>query len=289
MDFQKQFDTVTGALNIFDMSYLVSGATMLGVLVYAFPGLKGFVFHKDQVTVSIIICIVIAYVLGMISWIAGKQFRYWMMKHFGDKKTNDEDFESKFQETAQCFDFQGETIKKLMKDNNSAAYSYMWMRLDNSQDEDCRSRFVFASRSWVLRAIYEGLIPPVFILAATILVKYFSVWKEWCNTFCQWAGGWSGVVIPSWGENIIVSILGAVVMTFTSYIIVKLLAKEARRCANTQIREVIVAYYHFIEDREQESQLEAENDVLQNAHVAEERHLHNNNPLQKIINWLKRI
>ena len=289
MDFQKQFDTVTGALNIFDMSYLVSGATMLGVLVYAFPSLKDFVFHKDQVTVSIIICIVIAYVLGMISWIAGKQFRYWMMKHFGDKKTNDEDFESKFQETAQCFDFQGETIKKLMKDNNSAAYSYMWMRLDNSQDEDCRSRFVFASRSWVLRAIYEGLIPPVFILAATILVKYFSAWKEWCNTFCQWLGGWSGVLIPSWGENIIVSILGAVVMTFISYIIVKLLAKEARRCANTQIREVIVAYYHFIEDREQESQLEAENDVLQNTHVAEERHLHNNNPLQKIINWLKRI
>lgn len=289
MDFQKQFDTVTGALNIFDMSYLVSGATMLGVLVYAFPGLKGFVFHKDQVTVSIIICIVIAYVLGMISWIAGKQFRYWMMKHFGDKKTNDEDFKSKFQETAQCFNFQGETIKKLMKDNNSAAYSYMWMRLDNSQDEDCRSRFVFASRSWVLRAIYEGLIPPVFILAATILVKYFSAWKEWCNTFCQWLGGWSGVLIPSWGENIIVSILGAVVMTFISYIIVKLLAKEARRCANTQMREVIVAYYHFIEDREQESQLEAENDVLQHTHVAEERHLHNNNPLQKIINWLKRI
>lgn len=289
MDFQKQFDTVTGALNIFDMSYLVSGATMLGVLVYAFPDLKGFVFHKDQVTVSIIICIVIAYVLGMISWIAGKQFRYWMMKHFGDKKTNDEDFESKFQETAQCFDFQGEIIKKLMKDNYSAAYSYMWMRLDNSQDEDCRSRFVFASRSWVLRAIYEGLIPPVFVLAATILFKYFSVWKGWCETFCQWLDGRSGVLIPSWGENIIVSILGAVVMTFISYIIVKLLAKEARRCANTQIREVIVAYYYFVEDREQESQLEAENDVLQNAHVAEERHLHNNNPLQKIINWLKRI
>lgn len=250
MNFQKQFDTVTGALNIFDMSYLVSGATMLGVLVYAFPGLKGFVFHKDQVTVSIIICIVIAYVLGMISWIAGKQFRYWMMKHFGDKKTNDEDFESKFQETAQCFDFQGETIKKLMKDNNSAAYSYMWMRLDNSQDEDCRSRFVFASRSWVLRAIYEGLIPPIFILAATILVKYFSAWKEWCETFSQWQSEFTGKIILPWGENIIVSILGAVVMTFISYIIVKLLAKEARRCANTQIREVIVAYYHFVENKE---------------------------------------
>lgn len=289
MDFQKQFDTVTGALNIFDMSYLVSGATMLGVLVYAFPDLKGFVFHKDQVTVSIIICIVIAYVLGMISWIAGKQFRYWMMKHYGDKKTNDEDFKSKFQETAQCFNFQGETIKKLMEDDKNIAYSYMWMRLDKSQDEDCRSRFVFASRSWVLRAIYEGLIPPVFVLAATILFKYFSVWKGWCEALSQWQSGWTGKIILPWGENIIVGVIGAVVMTFASYIIVKLLAREARRCANTQIREVIVAYYHFIEDREQKRQLEAENDVLQNAHVAEERHLRNNNPLQKIINWLKRI
>lgn len=124
------------------------------------------------------------------------------------------------------------------------------MRLDNSQDEDCRSRFVFASRSWVLRAIYEGLIPPVFILAATILVKYFSVWKGWCEALSQWQSGWTGVLIPSWGENIIVSILGAVVMTFVSYIVVKLLAREARRCANTQIREVIVAYYHFVENKE---------------------------------------
>ena len=289
MDFQKQFDTVTGALNIFDMSYLVSGATMLGVLVYAFPGLKDFVFHKDQVTVSILICVVLAYVLGMLSWIAGKQIRYWMMEHFGEKKTNDEDFESKFNETAQRFNFQGETIKKLMEDDKNIAYSYMWMRLDKSQDEDCRSRFVFASRSWVQRAIYEGLIPPVFVLAATILVKYFTVWKGWCETFSQWQNGWSGVVIPSWGKNAIVGLLGVVIMTSIAYIIVKLLAKEARRCANTQIREVIVAYYHFIEDREQESQLEAENDVQQNAHVAEERHLHNNNPLKKIINWLKRI
>lgn len=250
MDFQKQFDTITGSLNIFDMSYLVSGVTMLGVLVYAFPDMKGFVFHKDQVTVSIIVCIVIAYVLGMISWIAGKQFRYWMMEHFWEKKTNDEDFESKFKETAQCFNFQGETIKKLMEDDKNIAYSYMWMRLDKSQDEDCRSRFVFASRSWVLRAIYEGLIPPVFVLAATILVKYFSVWKGWCETFSQWLSDWTGKIILPWGENIIVGVIGAVVMTSASYIIVKLLAREARRCANTQIREVIVAYYHFVENKE---------------------------------------
>lgn len=288
MDFQKQLDTVTGALNIFDLSYLVSGATMLGVLVYAFPDLKGFVFHKDQVTVSIIVCIIIAYVLGMISWIAGKQFRYWMMEHFWEKKTNDEDFESKFNETAQCFNFQGETIKKLIEEDKNIAYSYMWMRLDNSQDEDCRSRFVFASRSWVLRAIYEGLIPPVFILAATILVKYFSVWIGWCETFFQWLGDWSGMVIPSWGKNTIVGLIGVVIMTSIAYIIVKLLAREARRCANTQIREIIVAYYHFVEARKQKSKIERESDVQQNTQVVVEHGFHNN-PLRKIINWIKRI
>lgn len=288
MDFQKQLDTVTGALNIFDLSYLVSGATMLGVLVYAFPDLKGFVFHKDQVMVSIIVCIIIAYVLGMISWIAGKQFRYWMMEHFGEKKTNDEDFESKFNETAQCFNFQGETIKKLIEEDKNIAYSYMWMRLDNSQDEDCRSRFVFASRSWVLRAIYEGLIPPVFILADTILVKYFSVWIGWCETFFQWLGDWSGMVIPSWGKNTIVGLIGVVIMTSIAYIIVKLLAREARRCANTQIREIIVAYYHFVEARKQKSKIERESDVQQNTQVVVEHGFHNN-PLRKIINWIKRI
>lgn len=224
----------------------------------------------------------------MISWIAGKQFRYWMMKHFGDKKTNDEDFKSKFQETAQCFNFQGKTIKKLMEDDKNIAYSYMWMRLDKSQDEDCRSRFVFASRSWVLRAIYEGLIPPVFILAATILVKYFPVWKGWCETFCQWQSGWTGKIILPWGENIIVGVIGTVVMTSASYIIVKLLAREARRCANTQIREVIVAYYHFMESRKQESKIERKSDVQQNTQVVVEHGFYNNS-LRKIINWIKRI
>lgn len=137
-----------------------------------------------------------------------------------------------------------------MKDDKNVAYSYMWMRLDNSQDEDCRSRFVFASCSWVLRAIYEGLIPPVFIFAATLLVKYFSVRKGWCETFSQWQSEFTGKIILPWGENITVCILGTIVMAFASCIIVKLLAREARRCANTQIREVIVAYYHFVEKKE---------------------------------------
>ena len=96
----------------------------------------------------------------------------------------------------------------------------------------------------------------------------------------------TGKIIFPWGENIIVGVMGAVVMTFVSYIIVKLLAREARRCANTQIREVIVAYYHFVEARKQESKNERENDVQQNTVV---EHGFHNNPLRKFINWIKRI
>ena len=76
------------------------------------------------------------------------------------------------------------------------------------------------------------------------------MWKGWCETFSQWLSDWTGKIILPWGENIIVGVIGAVVMTSASYIIVKLLAREARRCANTQIREVIVAYYHFVENKE---------------------------------------
>lgn len=248
MNVQKQFDTVTGALNIFDMSYLISGTTMLGVLIYTFSGFKDFVFHKEQVTLSVIVCIVIAYVLGMISWIAGKQIRYWLMKHFGERD-KDADFEFMFSEAATHFTFKDELITKLIEENKKVAFSYMWMRLDNSQDEDCRNRFVYISRFWVLRAIYEGLMLPVLLLFVSLLIKHFTMWRSWFEVFNQWQSNWSGKVIYSWAENIIVSILGVCIMATFTYCIMNLLAKEARRCANTQIREVIVAYYHLVEER----------------------------------------
>ena len=133
MNVQKQFDTVTDALNIFDMSYLISGTTMLGVLIYTFSGFKDFVFHKEQVTLSVIVCIVTAYVLGMISWIAGKQIRYWLMKHFWERD-KDADFEFMFSEAATHFTFKDELITKLIEENKKVAFSYMWMRFDNSQE-----------------------------------------------------------------------------------------------------------------------------------------------------------
>ena len=43
-------------------------------------------------------------------------------------------------------------------------HKQLWMKLDKPDNADCRSRFMYISRFWVLRAIYEGLIPSVIVL-----------------------------------------------------------------------------------------------------------------------------
>ena len=247
MNVQKQFDTVTGALNIFDMSYLISGTTMLGGLIYTFSGFKDFVFHKEQVTLSVIVCIVIAYVLGMISWIAGKQIRYWLMKHFWERD-KDADFEFMFSEAATHFTFKDELITKLIEENKKVAFSYMWMRLDKSQSEDCRNRFVYISRFWVLRAIYEGLILPVMFLSVTVFVRCYPVWNDLGEAFIQWFDGWCGFPIHPVFGKILVGLLFALIFSIIAGIFIKLLIDEAKKCIDTQVREVIVAYYYFYEE-----------------------------------------
>lgn len=241
MNIQKQFDTVTGALNIFDMSYLVSGAAMLAVLVYAFPNFRDFLFHEEQVTLSVFVCIVVTYILGMISWVAGKQIRYW------------------------CIDSHTESVSKAIVDNlrklpqspqisalrnlgAEMAYSYMWMKLDKSNDEDCRSRYLYVSRFWVLRAIYEGLIPSAILFSIFFFLKSQSLFEV---SYPVHTLGMNVVVLKmantflsTWVSNILLFLLVFTVMVFIVY----LLAKEAKRCVMTQIREVVVAYYNFYID-----------------------------------------
>lgn len=247
LDFQKQFDTVTGALNIFDLSYLVSGASMLGVSIFAFPNLKGFVFHSSQVLLSVCACIILIYVMGMLCWILGKQIRYKMTEKLGVKKSINKIFEEEFDKAVGCFSFRNRVIINLIEKDKEMAYSYMWMKLDKSRYKDCRSRFLYISRFWVLRAIYEGLIPPVMVLFITFFVRSLYI----TNCMCIVGGD---VLIPI--VNLIIcpvhcSLIGRLVqisfVILLMTIIIWLLAKEAKRCAETQIREVVVAYYNFID------------------------------------------
>lgn len=241
MNFQKQFDTVTDALNIFDMSYLVSGAAMLAVLVYAFPGFRNFVFHDNQITLSVFVCIVITYILGMICWVAGKHIRYWCID-------SHENYVKKKVEEALNSLPQYPKIAKIKSMGADMAYSYMWMKLDKTDNEDCRSRFLYVSRFWVLRAIYEGLIPSVIVLGFILFAK--------CQTIvvCPVLENECGVKVVlmslgkaiglTWAYNLFLFLVILSLVLLVGY----LLAKEAKRCVETQIREVVVAYYNFFVD-----------------------------------------
>lgn len=135
-----------------------------------------------------------------------------------------------------------------MADSKSVAYSYMWMRLDKSQSEDCRNRFVYISRFWVLRAIYEGLILPVMFLSVTVFLRCYPVWNDLGETFIQWIGGLCGFTIHPIFGKILVGLLFALIISIIAGIFIKLLIDEAKKCIDTQVREVIVAYYHFYEE-----------------------------------------
>lgn len=143
MDFQKQIDTVTGALSLFDLSYLVSGAAMLGAVSFAYPEFGGFLFHNEHVIRSLIICIVAAYIAGLTSWVMGKRLRYLVMIiRKWDKEAVKHDMEDLLDNACSVYILEERSkIKRMMDINKSMAYSYMWMKLDKTDNEDCKRRF----------------------------------------------------------------------------------------------------------------------------------------------------
>lgn len=176
IDFQKQFDSVTGALNLFDLSYLISGAAMLGVLSYTYPEFRYFLVHKDNMIFSAIICVVAAYISGVICWVIGKRFRYLLLVlRKRNLKAVKKDFENLFDEALSVCEIEERSkIKKMANRNKTLTYSYMWMKLDKTSHAPCKRRFDFISRFWTFRAIYEGLIPPFVFGAFLLYPSHFS-------------------------------------------------------------------------------------------------------------------
>lgn len=260
MNFQKQLDTVTGALNIFDMSYLVSGAAMLMVLVYAFPEVRAFVFHENQITLSVFVCIIVTYIIGLLSWILGKQI--CDLKNKKHTVFFQEQFDEYFTQLPQ----DDTKISLLRNMGRDMAFSYMWMKLDKSEDDNCRSRYLYISRFWVMRAVYEGLIPSVIVLAIVVCFKVqnIAVFVS-LHTNC-----WLKMVILSLINTVaftwIANILLVLVIFALMILIVYCLEKEAEKCVKTQVREVMVAYYDFYIQNNVPETTTPEMDNIPNSH-----------------------
>lgn len=233
LDFQKQFNAVTGALNLFDMSYFVSGAAMFLSLLLVFTDTISKFIDKDHLIFSCIGCIVAIYILGILCWITGKNLRYFFM-FVTTRKRNAVAiaFEKEFTTNYEALGLSENTrISHIVNGANgkSVAYSYMWAMLDRSENSDCRERFLYASRFWVLRAIYEGLIVPVAFLITCFYINYYNC----CGIFSFKI------------SNMVFYPLSFIVYVAFAYMFIYLLTNEAKTCANTQIREILVAYKRF--------------------------------------------
>ena len=236
VNIQNKFDKVTETLNIFDMSFLVSGSAILGVCLYAFPRISNFFIHGNHLFLSVLLCILFSYIFGLICRMTGKYIAYLLTcayRKLTGKKENDvfDVFLKKDGYNAFVMkpNKKGDEIEKMTKD---MAYSYMWMRLDTSRDANCRNRFLYVSRIWVLRAIYEGLIPSVILLSAAVLYK-------------------ENFSITAFGdkENVQICIMMAIVLLMLLLLCV--LVREINHCDETLKKEIVIAYYDFFGKKRQ--------------------------------------
>lgn len=236
MNFQKQFDTITGALSLFDLSYWISGTALLLSLVYVNPKLMDFLVQDNKLFLSMIFCLITAYVAGLVSWVIGKRLRYLFMVIYKRKiKAVKIDFENLFAEAIHVCNISDRSkIKNMLTKSKTLTYSYMWMKLDQSDNTDCKRRFDYICRFWTFRAIYEGLIPPVLIMSVAFYCNYITKCSCELSCLCK--------VVSSF--DICVCLCTLTYGCFVLFL-VGCLALEARKCFKTQLREVVLAFSVF--------------------------------------------
>lgn len=244
LNIRKKFDVITETLNIFDLSFLVSGSAMLGLCFYAFPVMRRFFIHSSQIFLSIFLYIWFSYILGLICRTLGKSIAncFYLFEDLDKTTQNKNRFSSLF--TKLYTPESSFASVRSPKEKSEFAYSYMWMKLDTNENADCRNRFLYVSRIWVLRAIYEGLIPSIIFLAFIVL----------CNGDLEQL---SNTVL-----GVYIAYIGISLTFITTTILIAILAKEAHHCDETLKREIIVAYYDFFGNKEDKREDNKESGII---------------------------
>lgn len=219
MQFQKLIDKISDAFSILDFSYIISGGLIFLIILFDLhKHCQSFMLENMLATV---ICgIFLSYICGLFSWMLGKFIRRNIIGHFYMKIG--EDFQKIFNET---IDMASVSLPEFKKTNNgsfldifSLTYEYMWIRLENVKEAHERVNYI--NRFWVMQAVYEGLIGALFI-AIVVLIDLFLIGEL---------------------KSVIWLVLLLVLMLF----IIVFCVWEARECARTQIKEVILSYRIYV-------------------------------------------
>lgn len=215
--FQKLIDTLSNAFSILDFSYIVSGG--LAFLLILFDLHKNYTsFMMENLTITIVCGVFLSYICGLFAWLIGRFIRRKTFKIMY-KQTIEETFRSVYNDAIASLTKIDDPKKMPMTYAPSLSYEYMWIGLEKK--EEAASRVNYIHRFWVMQAVFEGLIT-VLILAIGIL-WHLKPDNADCELLCC---------------MVLLSILFIFLM--------KLCCNEAKRCAETQIREVVLSYYQYV-------------------------------------------
>lgn len=209
---QGIIDKLSEGLNFFDFSYFISGFATYCSIVYFVRE----VFYKTielPLWELIVFSLVLIYISGLLSFSIGKRLRtFCVFKSDGNprkyfKNRGVKPFEYLFMSALKEFQ-----ITEILPSGRKA-YSMMWLVLKQKDIDGIFYPYLF--RQWVMQAVYEGLV------FSSLLTFVFSVILCWFDD-----------------SNICLHAM----LAFFCIISMIFNAKEARKSAENQILEVVIAY-----------------------------------------------
>jgi len=226
--FQNIIDRISEALSFFDFSFIVSGSVTYGAICYYLWNLRWLTIPDNTFFVTTV-SIVLIYVCGLVSFILGKKIRLEILKLLTTEDSGilKKSYDYLYKRIPQSEDAL-ELLKRIpQKDGYSDSqlkleYTMMWIAL--RECKECKKTVAFINRFWVMQAVCEGLLfSSIVVLAGGVLSMFYLIVDfRWCMLIqymlCIIAGG---------------------IGIYAFY-------QEGRRYAESQIQEVVVAYYKYI-------------------------------------------
>lgn len=223
MNFQPIIDRVSEAFSFFDFSYFISGSASMTVLL-TFMWYNGYWPSALFISwIQIPLLLISVYISGIISLALGKRLRKWLMAcKWLREKLGIKSFDEIFDNTHNAVNETSITDDKNKISDNNLEYTRMWgeLRADNSASKTVE----FLNKFWVTQALCEGLITSC--LLAMVSAIYTCV---------------NGTRIQ------VLTLIFVLVFSFLSLII---LIYNARKNAENQIIEVILAYMKLYKEKE---------------------------------------
>lgn len=105
------------------------------------PEHEAFFIHSSHIFLSVLLCVLFAYIFGLICRIVGKRISDWLCMN-AMRNSCKKNFSTTFSNMLKASSIESSTIRTMIDNGQEMmAYSYMWMKLDSCSDADCRNRF----------------------------------------------------------------------------------------------------------------------------------------------------